>query len=266
MDYASIDAKQIPGLADLKKPPKTLYAVGQWNQNLFSNCVAVVGSRRMTSYGRQVVEQIVPQLVMQGKTIVSGFMYGVDQYAHQVCLEHGGKTIAVLGWGIDQKLKGADKTLAGQIIAHGGILLSEWEHQTATLWTFPLRNRLIVGLSQEVIVVEAAAKSGSLITAEIAFKMKRKLWAVPGPITSIMSEGTNALIAKGKATMWTASNTSSTSPVVSHPLLKILKDEPLSPNEIARKTKQSVAQIGAELTMLALCGQVIERDGKYSLQ
>jgi DNA processing protein len=266
MNYQIIDLKQLSGLADLQKPPKQLYCIGNWNIELLNNCVAVVGSRRMTNYGQQVIEKIVPDLVMKGKTIVSGFMYGVDQYTHQVCLDHGGKTIAVLGWGIKEPLQGNDKKLAEQIIEKGGLLLSEWEDQKGTLWTFPMRNRIIVALSEEVFVIEAAVKSGSLITAEIAEKMKKKLWAVPGPITSKMSEGTNALIAEGKAAMWLDKPTTLPSQSPSHPLLKILEDESLTTNEIARKTKRSIAEIGAELTMLVLSGQIIEREGKYSLQ
>ncbi len=220
----------------------------------------------MTNYGRQVIEQIVPQLVLEKKTIVSGFMYGVDQYAHKVCLENGGKTIAVLGWGIKTSLEDSDKKLADKIVNSGGLLLSEWQTQKAALWTFPVRNRIVVGLSTEVIVIEAALKSGSLITASIATKLKRKLWAVPGPITSRTSEGTNALIASGEARMWMGKEKTKTISKSTDPVLSLLENESLTTDEIARKLGKSVSSIGAQLSLFSITGQVIERDGKYSVQ
>lgn len=193
---------ELSRLLDLNNPPKEIYFSGKWNSKIFKNCVAVIGSRRMTEYGRKVVEKIIPQLVSQKQTIISGFMYGVDQYAHQVCLENGGKTIAVLGWGINHKLKGFDLKLAQKIVKNKGLLLSEWENQQPSYWTFPARNRLVAALSKKVIVVEAAEKSGSLITVKIATRLKREIWAVPGPITNRFSAGTNILIASGKAKMY----------------------------------------------------------------
>lgn len=206
MDYRSIaDWKKIRALkklSDLSTPPKQIYYYGKLDPSIFENCVAVVGSRRMTTYGERVVEKIIPQLVSSGKTVVSGFMYGVDQYSHRACIEAGGKTIAVLGWGIKTKLTGEDLRLAQKIVSTGGLLISEWEEQRAAHWTFPARNRIVAALCSEVIVVEAAQNSGSLITARLAIRLKRKLWAVPGPITSKTSVGTNSLIDQSLAKMW----------------------------------------------------------------
>lgn len=206
MSYRTIDhwenLPELSALADLRDPPKKLFARGTWNPSLFADCVAIVGSRKMSSYGRQVIDQIVPTLVLQRKTIISGFMYGVDQYVHHTCAACGGKTIAVLGWGIELPLQGDDKRIADEIISTGGLLISEWKDQRASLWTFPVRNRIVAALSSDVIVIEAAIKSGSLITATLAQKLHRKLWAVPGPITSKVSEGTNMLIATGAASLW----------------------------------------------------------------
>lgn len=252
---------ELVNVLDLKNPPKELYFRGKWKPGLFSTCVAIVGSRRMTEYGRQVIEKIVPRLVFEKKTIVSGFMYGVDQYAHQVCLENGGKTIAILGWGIKQTLEGTDKKLAERIIASGGLMLSEWEDQKPTLWTFPVRNRIVAALCDDVIVVEAAVKSGSLITARLALELKRTLWAVPGPITSRTSEGTNMLIAKGHARMWTEENKNVEKS--GNPLVDLLSDEALSADDIARKLNKSVADVGAQLSMLTITGDLVERGGKF---
>ncbi|MBI3109576.1 DNA-protecting protein DprA [Candidatus Daviesbacteria bacterium] len=270
MDYQKIDRWQnlseLKKLLDLSTPPKDLYFQGTWNSEIFANCTAVVGSRKMTGYGATVVEKIIPQLIAQGQTVVSGFMYGVDQYAHQVCVEQGGKTIAVLGWGITHKLSGDDLKLAKKIIDAGGLLLSEWEEQKPTHWTFPLRNRLVAALCQEIIVVEAAEGSGSLITARIAARLKKTVWAVPGPITSRTSRGTNHLIAEGKAKVWLGQS-SVQLPLAqgSDPLLQILENEALSADELVRKLNLAVSEIGAKLSILLLSGQIIEKGGKYYL-
>lgn len=278
MDYREIknwqEIPELGKLADLSTPPKNLYLrskeaplhfQGNLNPEIFARCAALVGSRKMTNYGARAIEKIVPQLIQQGKTIVSGFMYGVDQYAHQVCVESGGKTVAVLGWGIDKKLTGEDLKLANKIIKTGGILLSEWVSQPATLWTFPARNRIVAALCEEIIVIEAAQKSGSLITARIANKLKRTLWAVPGPITSRTSEGTNNLIAQGQAKMWLGQTPQPLSKMSDDPILEILLNEALTADELARKLNIEVAKMGAELSLLLLSGQVTEIDGKYYL-
>lgn len=270
MDYRKLNNWQkIPELAklkDLSNPPKELFYFGNWDPHIFSDCVAVVGSRRITTYGKQAVEKIIPQLVFQKKTIVSGFMYGVDQYAHQVCVENGGKTIAVLGWGINYELAGFDLKLAKQIIKTGGLIISEWRTQKPTLWTFPARNRIVAALSREVIIIEAAAKSGSLITARIAEKLKRKIWAVPGPITSRTSVGTNNLIAQKKAHIWLPDIKPDLRLIKSSdPILDLLLNEGLTADEISRKLGKSIASIGAQLSLLNLNGQLVERGGKYYL-
>jgi DNA processing protein len=252
---------ELSSLLDLSNPPKELFYKGTWSKDVFTRCVAVIGSRRMTDYGRRVVEKIVPRLVFEKKTIISGFMYGVDQYAHRVCIENGGKTVAVLGWGINRQLDGADKKLDRDIISSGGLILSEWESQPATLWTFPVRNRIVAALSAEVIVVEAAIKSGSLITAAIARKLKRKVWAVPGEITNRMSAGTNMLIAHGEAVMWLGDTI--IAPATKDPMLNLLQNSALSASEIARLLGKPVSDVGAQLSFLSLTGQIVERGGKY---
>lgn len=254
---------ELRGLCDLPNPPRQLYYSGTWDSELFRSCVAVVGSRRMSEYGRRVIGKIVPRLVFEKKTVVSGFMYGVDQCAHETCLASGGRTIAVLGWGITHPLDGADKKLASAVISSGGLLLSEWEDQKPTLWTFPVRNRIVAALCRDVIVVEAAIKSGSLITANIARKLKRTLWAVPGDITSRGSCGTNMLIARGHARMRLDQAPQAAKPANDDPLLSILETDALTVNDVARKLGAPVSEIGAQLSLLALTGQVIERGGKY---
>jgi DNA processing protein len=258
-------APELVQLKDLSNPPKKLYYVGTWNSDILKSCVAIIGSRRITDYGRRVIEKMVPQFVFEKKTIVSGFMYGVDQYAHEVCVASGGKTIAVLGWGIKNPLDGTDKKLAQRIISSGGLLLSEWEDQKPTLWTFPVRNRIVAALSQDIIVVEAAVRSGSLITANIARKLKRRLWAVPGAITSRLSTGTNMLIAQGYATMWLGDAPAIQIKNSDDPLLAVLEGDGLTANDIARRLGKPVSEIGAQLSLLSITGQLNERGGKYYL-
>ncbi len=268
MDYQEIKnwskIPQLKKLLDLSNPPKKLFYSGNFNPDIFENCTAVVGSRRMTGYGERVIEKIIPRLIAQGQTVISGFMYGVDQYAHRTTVEGGGKTIAVLGWGIDKKLTNTDAKLAKDIIDSGGLLLSEWETQEGTLWTFPSRNRLVAALSSEVIVVEAAEKSGSLITARLARKLKKQVWAVPGPITSRTSMGTNNLIASGLAKIWLG-NITQMSLATDDPIIDILLNEAQTADELARSLNLSVAEVGAKLSILLLSGQVMEKEGKYFL-
>lgn len=254
---------ELSKLGDLSHPPKALFYTGNWDPSLFDSCVAIVGSRKMTEYGRRVIEQIVPKLVFEKKTIVSGFMYGVDQYAHELCMQAGGKTIAVLGWGIARKLEDTDLHLSNSIISSGGLLLSEWEDQQPTLWTFPVRNRIVAALSSDVIVVEAAVKSGSLITANIAQKLSRQLWAVPGPITSRTSEGTNMLISQGQAKIWTGQLPPAKQTKNADPLLSLVESEALTTSDIARLLGRPVSEVGAQLSLLTLTGELIEKGGKY---
>lgn len=257
-------APPIARLRDLTSPPKQLYYRGAWDEKLFTKCAAVVGSRRMTQYGRMAVEKLVPQLVEKGYTIVSGFMYGVDQAAHRESLACGGRTIAVLGWGINwDGLDSADNKLMGEI-EKNGLVLSEWEEQKPTLWTFPQRNRIVAAISQELYVVEAAVKSGALITAKIAQKLKRTIWAIPGPITSKTSQGTNQLLADGHARMWIPSNNSQKKGEGSDdPIVKLLGSDPMNASDIARTLGQPIDKIGAQLSLLVLEGYVMEREGTF---
>lgn len=254
----------ISGLADLSNPPKQLYYRGTWDKTLFTKCAAVVGSRRITQYGRMVVEKLVPMLVEDGFTIVSGFMYGVDQAAHRACLLCGGKTIAVLGWGMNWSGLDQSDTSLMREIEKNGLVLSEWEEQKPMLWTFPQRNRIVAAIAQEVFVVEAAVKSGALITAKIAAKLKRTIWAAPGPITSSVSEGTNQLIADGVARMWLPRRNSHLPSVPSNdPIIHLLETEAMDASGISRTLNQPIDSVGAQLSLLVLSGDIIEKEGTY---
>jgi len=186
------------GLIKVRPKVKQLYCRGKWSKDLFKKAVAVVGSRKMTRYGEDVGGRLVRGLVEAGCTIVSGFMYGVDTLAHKVCLENKGKTVAVFGSGLNQVTPVDNDKLYAQILESGGVVVSEFEMEyKAKLWTFPARNRIVAGLSEAVLVIEAGEKSGSLITAKWGMKQGKKVLAVPGAVTGSLSRGTNWLIRNG---------------------------------------------------------------------
>lgn len=185
-------------LKSIANRPKALYVVGEIPSD--EKCFAVVGTRRYSDYGKEAALRITSDLAECGLVIVSGLAPGIDTFAHKAALEAGGKTIAVLGTGPDQKsiYPKENLGLAKKIVEAGGALISEYPPGTrGSKITFPQRNRIISGLSLGVLVIEAKHRSGALITAGYAKSQKRKIFAVPGPITSLGSAGPHALIKNG---------------------------------------------------------------------
>lgn len=177
--------------------PLAMYYKGDLSL-LSTPCIAVVGTRANSSYGRYVTESFCETLCAAGFTIVSGLATGIDGYAHKTALELGGKTIAVLGSGLNVVTPVTNAALYDEILQKGGLILSEYPpDQEASKYTFPERNRIISGISKGVLVVEAGRKSGALITAEFAADQGRDVFAVPGNIDSKRSEGTNDLLYNG---------------------------------------------------------------------
>lgn len=197
--FFTIDDKEYPkNLKKIDNPPIVLYIKGGiLPQDYLS--IAVVGTRNVTCYGREVTERLVRGLVMSGLTIVSGLARGIDSIAHRLALGNGGRTIAVLGGGLDKIYPPEHKALAEKIVQNKqGALVSEFPVGMDSLpGNFPARNRVISGLSLGVLVTEGASKSGTKITAQQAQKQGRLVFAVPGPITSQMSEGPADLIKMG---------------------------------------------------------------------
>lgn len=193
---SSADRDYPANLRQISDCPPVLYFRG----NLLPSddlAIAVVGARHATVYGKQVTEKLVFELVAQGLTIVSGLARGIDSIAHRAALEVGGRTIAVLGSGVDTIYPPENKQLAERIVQNGA-LVSEFPLGFPSIPSnFPARNRIISGLSLGVIVTEAAMDSGSLITAGCAAEQAREVFAIPGPINSKMSEGANNLIKEG---------------------------------------------------------------------
>ncbi|MCU1268670.1 MAG: protecting protein DprA [Acidobacteria bacterium] len=182
-------------LREIYDPPIVLYVKGAWSNCLDQPCVALVGSRRCSTYGQNAALMLARDLAQRGVTIVSGFARGIDAAAHRGALEAGGRTIAVLGTGIDECYPRDHRKLGQEILEQGGAMVSQFPLGTPPVSeNFPYRNRIISGLSLGVVVVEAAENSGSLITARLAIEQNREVWAVPGNITSRNSFGTNYLI------------------------------------------------------------------------
>lgn len=185
-------------LREIADPPITLYVKGDWQACFDAPCVAVVGSRRCSTYGENASEMLSRDLAANGVCIVSGLARGIDTAAHRGAIAAKGKTIAVLGTGIDGIYPKENAKLVDEILASGGAIVSQFPLNTPPLRdNFPYRNRIISGLSLGILIVEASERSGSLITARLAMEQNREVLAVPGNITSKNSFGTNYLIKSG---------------------------------------------------------------------
>lgn len=184
-------------LAQIYDPPVVLYYKGELLPQ-DEEAMAVVGTRKMTGYGKTITDQFTSALVAAGLTIVSGLARGVDTQAHKSALEAGGRTIAVLGGGLKKVFPPENISLAEKIAEGYGAVISEFPPDYPSLpGNFPSRNRIISGLSLAVLVTEAAEDSGSLITARLALEQGRDVFAVPGPVTSQLSKGPIDLIKEG---------------------------------------------------------------------
>jgi DNA processing protein len=188
-----------PLLKEIPDLPLQIYLKGRIPDPK-KKAVAIVGTRKATSYGLKIARELARDLASQGIIIVSGLALGIDAEAHKGALEAGGLTLAVLGSGINQIYPATNQPLAKKIIDQGGALISEFEpDHPPEKWTFPQRNRIVAGLCQMTVVVEAPERSGALITAYLALEYNREVGAIPGEITSVNSRGTNELIKKGAA-------------------------------------------------------------------
>lgn len=272
-----LDAEYPALLRETPSPPAILYVRGPYRAWNIDTLVAVVGSREFTQYGKQAAESLSHALAAAGVTIVSGLAFGIDSLAHTSTLDAHGKTVAVIGSGIDSKSLSpqSHRRLAEEIIAGGGALLSEFAPGTpATPGTFPARNRIMAGMSQATLVIEAKPDSGSLITARLALDYNRDLFAVPGSIFSENSLGTNTLIAAGAVPATSAADLLS---LIAPPgrqleerlqtaitatglqpdaakLLALLSHEPLHVDRIVRASRLETLRVNAILTELELLG------------
>ncbi len=198
-DILVLDDGSYPAyLREIADPPITLYVRGAWQECFDQPCVAVIGSRMCSTYGKNAAEMLARDLASRGICVVSGLARGIDTAAHRGAISGGGRTVAVLGTGLDSIYPKENEKLVEEIIASGGAVATQFPLGTPPLKdNFPYRNRIISGLSLGVLIVEASERSGSLITARLAAEQGREVMAVPGNITSGKSYGTNYLIKAG---------------------------------------------------------------------
>jgi DNA processing protein len=189
--------KYLQIITSIAKTPKKLYFIGSLPEARMPT-VAIIGTRKPTTYGKEVAHTLSYELAKRGVVIVSGLALGTDGIAHRSAIEAGGTTIAVLANGLPGIYPAAHKGLAQQITEHGGGIITEYEPETsARQYQFLERNRIVSGLSDAVVIVEAAARSGTLNTAAHALEQGREVFVVPGNITSPLSAGCNALLKQG---------------------------------------------------------------------
>ena len=194
----SLEDQAYPSLLkEIHDPPPELMIKGDLPDQS-RPLLAVVGSRQASPYGQHVAQMLVRELAQAGVVIVSGLAYGIDHIAHKTTIDNDGTTIAVLGFGINYRCAGRERRLQEEILASGGALVSEFpEKMPARKHHFPQRNRIISGMCHGTLIIEAAQRSGSLITARLAMEQNRNVFVVPGPIISPTSAGTNRFLKDG---------------------------------------------------------------------
>jgi DNA processing protein len=282
-------------LKEISSPPPIIFYRGDISLLNKRKRLAIVGSRKNTPYAERVLQNFLPELIKYEIIIISGLALGVDSLAHQQTLLNSGLTIAILGSGLKKKniYPASNRLLAQEIIINGGLVISEFPPDCpAKKENFPRRNRLISGLAQAVLVVEAAAKSGSLITARLALEQNRDVLAIPGNIFLASSAGVNQLIKEGAAPIMAATDilenlnielvpanqTSKLSSAAHYQPKDYLEaaiyktileaeiiGESVSLDEISKKTKLDTATINSKLSILEIKKVVINRNGYFNL-
>ena len=264
-------------LKEIDQPPPVLYIRGEYlPDDLFA--VAIVGTRKVTPYGRQVTEEIASYLAANGMTVVSGLARGVDAIAHQSALRAGGRTIGILGSGVDKIYPPEHRGLADQMMERGAIISDYAVSTPPEASNFPPRNRIISGLSLAVVVIEAAETSGALITAEFAAEQGREVFAVPGSILAPQSKGTNRLIQNGALPLLTPADLMQALDIhrigeqksarkilpmdeTEAKVLNVLGREPLHVDEIRNQSGLPIEKISATLALMELKGMVRQVGG-----
>lgn len=272
MQVLSMDDAAYPTLLKtIHDPPFLLYYRGAIPPG-DALAVGVVGSRRATEYGLRIAEDFSRDLAQAGVAVVSGLAWGIDEAAHRATLAVNGKTVAVLGCGLDGNDAARKRKLADDIVAHGGAVISEFAPEVPSLTHhFPIRNRIIAGMSKGTLIVEAAEKSGSLITARAALEEGREVFAVPGPITSPTSHGTNRLCKEGAHVATCAADilevlgvqqspvphapTTPTTPEAEK-IVAALSTSPMHIDDIVAATRMPAAAVMTTLSLLEMQGAV----------
>ncbi|MBI4950372.1 MAG: DNA-protecting protein DprA [Deltaproteobacteria bacterium] len=278
------DPEYPPLLREIPDAPALLYMKGR-RSDYGAPVVAIVGTRRPTHYGLKVSETLARDLASAGVTIASGMARGCDTCAHRGALFAGGRTVAVLGTGVDVPYPGENAKLYNEIIEKG-LVVSEYPMGTPPVgYNFPKRNRIISGVSDGVVVVEAPLRSGALMTARLSLDYNREVLAVPGQMTSGRSAGTNRLIREGAAIVTSVDDIFEALSITIAPeedndaqkgkreiagdellIWKALKDESLHIDDIAGMTSLSAAKTSALLLQMELKGLVRQEPGKRFLK
>lgn len=256
-------------LKKIKNPPKKLFLRG--NLEVFQNIsIAIVGSRDCTSYGFYKAYEFAKELSKEGISVISGLAQGIDTAAHLGAMHQKGKTIAVLGTGFNKVFPEENKILAESIIKNNGLIISEYElNQERKSENFPKRNRIMSGLSNGVLVVEAKNKSGTLITARYAKEQGKKVFSLPGNVDIINSSGTNELIKNGAILVTDIKDILNEITIKNQEKIKkeeinqeykkiydVLTNTPIHINEICKKTNSSMAEVNPIITMLEIEGLI----------
>lgn len=285
MQIRKLETKEFPkALLEIPQPPKNLWVIGEMPpENLIYLCV--VGSRKFTSYGREICEKIIAGLKGYPIVIVSGFAMGIDTIAHKKALQVGLRIMVFPGSGLnkDAIFPKTNVRLIEEVVANGGCFISEFEPDLkAAYWTFPLRNRLMAGISKAVLIIEAEEKSGTLITARLTTEYNRDLLAVPGSVFSTNSKGTNRLIRAGATPITCAED------VLEALGFELKKDEdkqkklfadllpeekrvvdflrePISRDELIQVLKMPTPKVNAILSVMEIKGLIKEELGEIKL-
>ena len=258
-------------LSEIPSPPKQLYVMGTLPAERLPS-VAIVGTRKPSSYGKEVTQRLAYDLAKKGLVIISGLALGVDGIAHRAALEAGGITIAVLANGLPQIYPATHKDLADQITKQGGAVLSEYEPETsARTYQFLQRNRIVSGLSDAIIITEAAARSGTLNTAMHALEQGKEVFVVPGNITSPLSTGCNTLLKQGARPVTCADDileviapdllqSQATLALGNSPLettiIQLLTSGVRDGEELQRRSGSTISEFNTALTMMEITGSI----------
>jgi DNA processing protein len=269
------EARYPPLLAQLHDPPAQLFVRGD-PEMLSRPAVAIVGARSCSPYGAQVARDLARELASAGIVVVSGLARGIDGEAHRGALDAGGATVAVLGCGIDRDYPRSHAELAGRIRESGGVVSEYPPGVEPAPWRFPARNRIIAGLCNATVVVEARERSGALITADFALELGRDVFAVPGEITAALSAGTNDLLRQGAAPLLSAQDVLFALGLETRPrsvtakvsagaeaVLELLADGAQAADDLARLGKLPTAEVATALVELELAGLVTAAEGVY---
>lgn len=270
-------------LFEIPQKPKKLFIRGNFPDPLTHKFLCIVGSRKHSGYAKEAIVKLVSELKGRNIVIVSGLAIGIDTIAHQIALENNLKTVAVLGTGADKSAiyPRSNAKLAEEIITKGGCIISEFENETPQIWSFPARNRIMAGISDAILVVEANEKSGTLITARLALDYNKELLVVPTTIFSNYGKGSNRLLKEGARPVFDSSDILEALSIDSSVIgaedgiqaldlsknekmvLKLIRDEIQNFDELILNSKFNSSELSQILMEMEIKGLIIKTLGKY---